>query len=27
VSDSTGAALPGVNVTVENISTGVSKVY
>src|SRR6266550_1570461 len=27
VSDSTGAALPGVNVTVENINTGVSKVY
>src|SRR5258708_16183532 len=27
VSDSTGAALPGVNVAVENINTGVSKVY
>src|SRR5260370_42448364 len=27
VSDSTGAALPGVNVTVENVNTGVSKVY
>ena len=27
VTDSTGAALPGVNVTVENVNTGVSKVY
>ncbi len=27
VTDSTGAAVPGVNVTVENINTGVSKVY
>jgi hypothetical protein len=27
VTDSTGAAIPGVNVTVENINTGVSKVY
>jgi hypothetical protein len=27
VTDSTGAAVPGVNVTVENVNTGVSKVY
>jgi hypothetical protein len=27
VTDSTGAALPGVNVTVANVNTGVSKVY
>src|SRR5260370_39043044 len=27
VTDSTGAALPGVNVTVLNVNTGVSKVY
>jgi hypothetical protein len=27
VSDSTGAAIPGVTVTVENVNTGVSKVY
>ena len=27
VTDSTGAAVPGVNVTVQNVNTGVSKVY
>ena len=27
VTDSTGAAIPGVSVTVENVNTGVSKVY
>ena len=27
VTDSTGASVPGVNVTVENVNTGVSKVY